>query len=153
MQMTEQSIAVIGVGNEYRCDDGAGIAVARALTDLQGVRVMELPGEGTEIIEAMAGYDEVVLVDASSSNSHPGKVTVYDASEKRLPVRFFHYSTHAFGLAEAIEVARALGRLPDRVRVYAIEGHRFEAGTDLSIAVREAVSTVVGEIRSLLAPS
>jgi hydrogenase maturation protease len=48
-------------------------------------------------------------------------------------------STHALGVPEAIELARALGRLPARLEVYAIEGARFTAGAELSPAVERAV--------------
>ena len=41
-------------------------------------------------------------------------------------------STHAVGIGEAIELARTLDRLPGRLIVYAVEGHRFDAGLGLS---------------------
>ena len=63
---------------------------------------------------------------------------------------FFRFSTHAFGLAEAVELARALGRLPPRLIVYGIEGKSFEAGVGLSpevgAAVQEVVERVLGEL-------
>jgi hydrogenase maturation protease len=48
-------------------------------------------------------------------------------------------STHAFGLHEAIELARALHRLPRRVIVFAVEGRHFEAGATPSGEVEAAV--------------
>ena len=45
-------------------------------------------------------------------------------------------STHALGLADAVELARSLGRLPQRVVVYGIEGAAFEFGNGLSAAGR-----------------
>ena len=142
--------AVIGIGNEYRGDDAAGLAVARSLADTDDVVVLELPGEGSEIIEALERFDRAFLVDASRSDSEPGRIREFDVSTEPLPVRFFNYSTHAFGLAEAIEVARALGRLPSTVRVFGIEGQSFAAGAELSAAVRESIHQVEQRIRVLL---
>ncbi len=139
-------VAVIGIGNEYRGDDAAGIAVARRLAGLPDVTVIELPGEGTEIIDAMAPFDRVILADASRSGEIPGTIREFDVSTVSLPVRFFNYSTHAFGLAEALEVARALGTLPPEVTVFAIEGHRFDAGDELSPPVVEGVQEVASRI-------
>lgn len=144
-------VAVVGIGNEYRGDDSAGIAVVRRLTGLpDSVTVIELPGEGTEIIDAMAPFDVVILADASRSDGVPGTIREFDVSTMSLPVRFFNYSTHAFGLAEALEVARALGSLPPKVTVFAIEGHRFEAGDELSPPVVNGVREVAARISETL---
>ena len=57
-------------------------------------------------------------------------------------------STHGFGPAEAIEVGRALGRLPQRIRVYAIEAAQFEPGSKARLEVLDAVERVAGELAS-----
>ncbi|MDX1741096.1 MAG: hydrogenase maturation protease [Rhodothermales bacterium] len=142
--------AVIGVGNEYRGDDAAGLEVARSLSSVPSVKVLELPGEGSELIEAMEPFERVFIVDASRSQSHPGEISDFDVSSEALPVQYFNYSTHAFGVAEAIEVARSLGRLPKTVRVFGIEGMNFDFGLGLSEPVRQAVREVAGTIRRAL---
>ena len=79
------------------------------------------------------GADEIVLVDAVSSGAPPGTVHSFDASAEPLPaVLFGASSTHALGLAEAVELARSLGRLPGRVLVYGVEGGTFAYGKGLS---------------------
>ena len=57
-----------------------------------------------------------------------------------LPAGRFMASTHHFGVAEAVEWARALGRLPEALEVHGIEGADFSVGEHLSEPVREAVS-------------
>ena len=134
---------VIGLGNEWRGDDGAGPEVARRL----GGQV--LSGEPVGLVEALEGEDEVVLVDALSSGAAPGTVHVFEAGAEPLPARLFgSSSTHALGLAEAVELARSLGRLPRRVLVYGIEGAAFDYGTGLSPEVESAVGRVVEEVAS-----
>jgi hydrogenase maturation protease len=82
----------------------------------------------------------VTIVDAVSSGAPPGTVHELEAGGEPLPVRLFgSSSTHALGLAEALELARSLGRLPARVRVLGIEGARFDYGRGLSPEVEEAV--------------
>jgi hydrogenase maturation protease len=125
---------VIGVGNEWRSDDGAGLEVARRV----GGRL--LGGEPIGLVEALDGADEVAIVDAVFSGAPPGTVHEFEAGTDPLPVALFGpSSTHALGLAEAIEIARSLGRLPARVRVLGIEGARFDYGRGLSPEVEEAV--------------
>lgn len=145
MTAARPGIIVIGVGNEYRSDDGAGIAVARRLRERfpTGATVLEERGEGAALIEAWRGATWVLLVDAVRSGAPPGTIHRLDAHAEPLPAGFFHYSTHAFSVAEAVELARSLGQLPPHVLVYGIEGEHFDLGVGLSVAVEAAVAAVV----------
>jgi hydrogenase maturation protease len=134
-------MTVIGIGNEWRSDDGAGLEVARRL----GGR--RLQGEPIGLVEALDGADEVTIVDAVSSGAPPGTVHAFEVVAEPLPVALFgSSSTHALGLAEAIEIARSLGRLPARVRVLGIEGARFDYGRGLSPDVEKAVEACTRSI-------
>jgi hydrogenase maturation protease len=134
-------MTVIGLGNEWRGDDGVGIEVARRV----GGRV--LAGEPIGIVEALDGEDEVVLVDAVSTGASPGTLFVFEAGSDPLPTPIFGAaSTHSLGLAEALELARTLGRLPRRVVVYGIEGESFGFGKGLSSAVAEAADRLTEEV-------
>jgi hydrogenase maturation protease len=67
-----------------------------------------------------------------------------------LPARFFRSSTHAFGVGDAVELARTLGRLPSRMVVYGVEGSDFDAGAALSPPVLAAVDNVVRRLEEEL---
>lgn len=139
---------VIGVGNAFRGDDGIGLIVARRITELAlpGVTVLEQSGEGVALMEAWGDADQVIVVDAVSSGSEPGTVHRFEATGQPLPALFTGHSTHAFGLAEAIELARQLDRLPDQLVVYGIEGRSFEFDHELSPEVEEAAGVLVRQI-------
>jgi len=139
---------IIGLGNQYRRDDAVGLIVARSLKEAapEHVRVLEESGEATALIESWQGADTVILIDALDSGAKPGTVRRLDAHGQPIPTRFFHCSTHAFGVAEAIELARVLGRLPPRLIVYGIEGKTFEAGLGLSPEVEKAAQEVVERV-------
>jgi hydrogenase maturation protease len=139
-------LIVIGLGNAFRGDDAAGLAVARALGDDPRVLVHE--GEPIDLLDRWEGAGEVIVVDAARSGAAPGTVLRLDALAGPLGAPG---STHAFGLAETLELARALGRAPERVTVYAIEGEDFAAGEALSAPVRAAVQRVTGELAERLA--
>jgi len=49
-------------------------------------------------------------------------------------------------VAEAIELARVLGRLPARLQVYVIEGQRFEHGAKISPELHSGIEEVVHRI-------
>jgi hydrogenase maturation protease len=140
--MTTARHVVLGVGNELRGDDGAGLAVAERLRARvpAGVAVVPREQEPTRLIDAWEGAAGAIVIDAVRSGAAPGTVHRFDASTDALPARFFRSSTHAFGVGEAIELARALGKLPPSVLVYGVEGERFDAGAGLTPQVESGVA-------------
>jgi len=140
---------VIGVGNELRGDDGAGIAVVRRLREGGDVDVCELQGEPTGLLDLWHGRDAVVLVDTMRSGVPPAAIRRIDVGQTQLSsdVRG-STSTHAVGLADTLELARTIGRLPRQVVVYAIEGQRFETGGPMSDAVRSGIGELAARVLS-----
>jgi hydrogenase maturation protease len=138
---------VIGLGNDHRGDDGAGLEIVRRLRQMQlsGVTLREAPGDGAALLEMWQGADLVILVDAVRAELHaPGTVCRFEAHRQPLPEKFFaRLSTHAFGVAEAVEMGRALGRLPPKLIVYGVAGKNFSPGANLSPEVRQGVEEVV----------
>lgn len=141
-------ITVIGVGNPFRGDDGVGRVVARRLRDRvpNGVGIVEASGEGAELMAAWEGSDTVVVIDAVQAGGAPGRVYRLDAHAEDIPRAFFNYSTHAFSVAEAVELARALRSLPPRLILYGVEGRIFDAGEGLSPGVEQAVDRVARRV-------
>lgn len=151
------TILVIGIGNADRGDDAAGLAVARGIRDATGrrdVTVAELIGDQLALLDAWDGARDVYIIDAVCSGGVPGTVYSFDARQP-LDTRFRHCGTHTFSLADVIELARALGRLPARLIGYGIEGAAFELGVGLSpeveAAVKAVTSRILGELKSVKA--
>ncbi len=142
---------VIGVGNRWRSDDAVGLAVATLVRErAPELDVVEREGEPVALLEAFDGLDAVVLVDAVSSGAEPGTVHRLDAAAAPLPGELFRHSTHHLGLAEAVELARALGTLPEETIVVGVEGASWSAGDglsdDVAAAVDGAASAVLEEV-------
>ncbi len=97
-------------------------------------------------METWQGCKNVIIVDAISSGAKSGTIVKIDASKEIVPVKFFHYSTHAFSVAEAIELARAMRTLPQELLIYGIEGTDFSAGMNISHVVQESAKQVVKQI-------
>jgi hydrogenase maturation protease len=139
----------VGIGNAWRSDDAAGLAAARLLHGAlpAGVEVLEREGEPSGLLDAFEGADAVWLVDAVSSGAAPGTVHRFDAAAGPLPAGQFATSTHHLGLDEAIELARALGRLPARLVVFGVAGARFDTGDVLTPEVEAGVARAAEAIR------
>ena len=146
---------VVGIGNPARGDDAAGREVARRLlgSDLPDTQVVESDGDVAALVQAFEGRTRCIVVDASHCGLRPGTVQRLEAHARALPASFAAASTHALGLTDAIELARALDQLPEAVVVYAIEGHSYAPGRGLSEPVRHAVALVARRIRREIHPS
>ena len=135
---------VIGIGNPDRGDDAAGLAVARrvrAAAARRDVPVIELIGDQLALLDAWDGVKDVYIIDAVCSGGGPGTVYTFNGAQP-LEARFRHRGTHTFSLADVIELARALGRLPARLTGFGIEGATFEPGAPLSPEAEAAVEAV-----------
>jgi hydrogenase maturation protease len=145
---SEAEILLIGVGNPLRGDDAAGVRAAKLIRDRNhpSIRVIEHDGEGASLMEAWAGGQTVIVADAAWSDSPPGTIYRFDATQQPLPGKLFQRSTHAFGLHEAVELSRALNRLPRRLIIYGIRVKSLEIGASLSDEVEKSVQEVVERI-------
>ncbi|WP_228000303.1 hydrogenase maturation protease [Nocardia australiensis] len=142
--MTGSQAVVIGVGNEFRRDDGIGPAVARDIEalDLSGVLVTVRDGEPTGLLDAWDGAELAVVVDAVECEpSTPGRVwrTTVDALRELTTAT----SSHALGIPDAVPLGRALGRLPRELVVIAVEAATLDLGVGLSGPVTAARPRVV----------
>ena len=136
---------VVGIGNAFRGDDAVGLDVVRRLS---GVHTVECEGEPVALIDTWQGFDRVVLVDAMQSGAAAGTIRRIAVDEEPLPPELHRPSTHLLGVAEAVELARVLDRLPRSVVVYAIEGERFDAGAPLTPAVAAASARAAEQIQA-----
>jgi hydrogenase maturation protease len=141
-------VLVIGIGNADRGDDAVGPSVAQ---DLRGRLPVDVPvvvrrGDMLSLIEDWAGFDALVCVDAAAPLEGPGRIHRIDLRTGALPKGISLTSSHALGLAQAIELARTLYLAPREIIVYAIEGGSFEPGAALTPAVAAAARVVAERI-------
>jgi len=146
---------VIGIGNEFRRDDGAGPAVIAQLRGRvpAGVRLVVTDGEPARLIDAWTGAALAVVVDAvRAAPPDPGRVHRFVVDRPGTPAGRAA-SSHGFGLDEAIALAAALDRMPGRLIVHAIEAADLTQGPGLTPAVAAAVDVVARAILDDLAAS
>ncbi|MEM8969153.1 MAG: hydrogenase maturation protease [Bacteroidota bacterium] len=122
---------VIGIGNRYRGDDALGCLVVDKLRkrSWKGVDVIEHDGEPASLIELWQGYSSVIIVDAVVSGAKSDTIHRIDLHKQYLPTNFGAYSSHGIGVTEAVELARALDKLPPRIIFLGLEGTAFAINT------------------------
>ena len=142
---------VIGLGNPFLSDDSVGLKVADAIASRldrsADAETIHLHTGGINLMEAMAGFDRAIVVDAAvTSQAAPGEIHRFGCIDL-LNTRNTH-SSHDASLAVALELGRAAGlRLPADVRVWAIEAADVTTfGERLTGPVATVVPQVVSEI-------
>ena len=148
---------VVGLGSADRGDDAVGPEVSRAVAerDIPGVRILEHE-DPTGLLDLWSGHDTVVVVDAVRSGGPVGSIHQLETSNgaPRIPERAWSATgrggTHAFGLAAAIELGRALHRLPARLVVIGVEADSFEYGAPMTAPVAAAVQAAADRVLAVL---
>ncbi|MGV8967530.1 MAG: hydrogenase maturation protease [Cellulomonas sp.] len=149
---------VIGLGSPDGGDDAVGLWVARRVAELAPPDVVVVEHEDpTGLIDLWRAAELAVVVDAVRSGSRPGTLFVLDAGKHAEPLTPDAWAstgrggTHAFGLAAAVELGRALHSLPDRLVLVGIEAATMEHGVGLSPAVGAAIDAAVAAVSAVVA--
>lgn len=137
---------IIGFGNADRGDDGAGIEVSRCLAG-SGLAAVVHQGDALGLIELWREARRVIVIDAVVGATAPAGYARFNTSLQPLPAPVTTAPRHGIGLAETIEIARALSLLPDVLVVYAIGAQTFALGSGLAPAVAAACAEVADRIR------
>jgi hydrogenase maturation protease len=145
------STIIIGIGNPVLADDSVGLKIADGLGNRlrgrPGVAVTQLCCGGINLMEAMAGHDRAVIIDAvTGGGGKPGTVYTY-SSEGPFHTRNT-WSSHDASLPGAMELGRAVGmRLPANVRIWAVEAADVCTFSEhLTPDVQRAVALVVEDV-------
>jgi hydrogenase maturation protease len=151
--MNQGRIVVIGIGNPFRRDDGVGPAVISLLRDrqLSGVELAESDGELGSLIELWMGASLAVVVDAVRTRPcRPGVIHRIAAHHPALAGARPATSSHGVELSEAVRLARALDRMPERLLLFAVEASETGFGRGLSPAMADAAVTIADEIADMV---
>jgi hydrogenase maturation protease len=148
---------VIGVGNQYRRDDGIGPALAAVIgeLDLPGVSVIISDGEPSRLLEAWSGARLAVVVDATlQDGGSAGNIQRQCVTDDPMPggwASIGSASTHGLGIGEAIHLAQVMDRMPERLVVFAVEaadiGYGEQLSQPVSASLPELTQAVIAELK------
>jgi hydrogenase maturation protease len=153
--VASRRVLVVGLGNPDRGDDGIGAVVTRKLAGRlpSDVTIVVRSGNMLSLIEDWANFDALVCVDAAAPMGAPGCIHRIDLAVGELPQNISTTSSHGFGIADAIGLARTLHLAPRDIVVYAIEGYCFNGGAPMTpevmAAASETADCIVAEVSRL----
>lgn len=144
--------AIIALGNPLRGDDGVGLAVLETLRNTMpapsNVTLLDCSRGGLLNALLSQGYRRVIIVDAADMGRVPGEWACFGADEAILtskgevPCGTLHHS----GLAEALELGKALGLAPPKVEIYGVQPLSMSWARGLSTVVQTAIIEICASI-------
>ncbi|MDR7433030.1 MAG: hydrogenase maturation protease [Armatimonadota bacterium] len=140
-------VLVAGVGNLDRTDDGVGVVAAGLAAD-QLPSEVEVRGSvrPLDLLELWGSFDAVYVLDGVVSGAPPGTVHRWELAEGRVLSASPGVSTHGLGVAEVVELGRALGRLPPVLVVYGVEVASLRPGQVLTPEVRRGAEEAARQL-------
>ncbi|MDR3695943.1 hydrogenase maturation protease [Mucilaginibacter sp.] len=146
--LSSSKILLIGIGNEFREDDGLGLYICRhdKIGRLQNLVIKENSGDGMTMMDAWKDEGTVVLIDAVRSGRAAGTIFHFDLLKDPLPPDLFNISTHNIGIPDCIILSEKLGLLPEKLIFYGVEGKNFGHGKKLSPVVKTAADILIDQI-------
>lgn len=143
------NILIVGIGNDYRSDDGAGLYISRRIEreNIIDVSVVSGIGDGTSLLDLWGNREHAILIDAVISGKPPGHIYKFDGFAEDISAdSFVSFSTHVVGIPDTISLGKTLGQLPKKLTIYGIEGADFGPGNELSRPVKDAAEKLADEI-------
>ena len=145
---------ILGLGNSILSDDGAGIKVAQQIREKiknPQITVVETNETGLGLLDAITGYDKVIIIDAIQTKG--GKAgQVYRLEPENFSLAKHLSSFHQVNLISALELGKMLNlAMPQRITIFAVEAKDVtnfseKCTPDVERAIPEVVKMVLCEL-------
>lgn len=118
-------MVIIGLGNEYLSDDGAGVYAVRLLKQRMGqpdgIAFEELAVGGLPLVDYIIGYERCVIIDAVVTGTQPpGTLYRFVQHQNTEPVKLT--SSHQVDLSQILGLAQLFRPMTGRtITVYGVE--------------------------------
>lgn len=112
---------LLAMGSEILMDEGVSIMLARDLKQsFQDFEMLVQPAGGMELIELLAHFNLVVIIDTCiSKETEPGKITLFKALEDAATLHL--QNPHDTGFSDSMKLAVQLGyHIPEKIVVLGI---------------------------------
>ena len=142
---------IIGIGNEFRCDDAAGILIARKLkNDFQNFDIIEKTVIDLNFIDLFKTSNTVILLDAlKNENKEPGTLEVFVFNDNLVLNDLPYFSSHSISLNEILQLGKQLNCIPEKLIIIGINSINFQIGTELSFNFEKTYQLVKEFIKTI----
>lgn len=147
-----KKIAVIGLGNALRRDDGVGIAILRTIVNSYKQPNLDYFDFGIasfDLIHRLQEYDLVFLIDGINASLVPGELRIFELKDVEYNSKIPPISTHELGLRSLFELYKKF-KLKTKIYVMGIQVKDVSFGQILSDEIKQKLGQNVKEISSFI---
>lgn len=142
MADNEIRILILGLGNPILTDDGIGLILTENLEGkFPGADTTSIILAGVELLDILAGYDHVFLIDAATGTGGEfGELKEISDGKGALHL----FTSHGVNFFDLLKLGRDMGlKMPEPAAVFGIEiGNATDFGTALSPALHSALPSL-----------
>jgi hydrogenase maturation protease len=140
---------IVGLGTNFGDDRVGWEVIARFRESRPADTEVLAVTDPLAVLDAPPGCGLLVVIDACRGAGAPGSIHRIEWPDQRLAANG-ETSSHGIGLTAALGLAAALGRLPSRVVVFAVEGVTTNVGGGMSRMVEAAIPEIVERVTAEL---
>ena len=137
-------VAVIGVGNLLRKDEGIGIHAVKALQEInlsQDVKIVD-GGTAPDLIAYTEAGDKLIIIDAAKAGGKPG--TIYRFHPQDLTTGSGNLvSAHELGVEQNLKLMALMRNEPSEIVIIGVEPKEIGWGTELSPELQPVIPEIV----------
>lgn len=153
MSNSSNQIAIIGLGNTLRRDDGIGIHVLALLEERfkynHKISFLNFGIASFGLVNYMNDFKSVLLIDAIDAGLKPATLKIFQLKDASYQVRETKLSSHELSLGDLFQLCQTLG-LSAQVHVAGIQVKDISYGLEMSRELECAKSRVAEEISSFI---
>jgi hydrogenase maturation protease len=141
-------IAVIGLGNSLRRDDGIGIIILESLLNnyKRGkIDYLNFGSASFDLIHRLQNYDKALLIDGINAGVPLGELKIFDLGQASFTEKNNLISSHELNLKDIFRLTGDLG-IKAKIYVAGIQVQDVGFGESLSTALREKLPELTKQI-------
>lgn len=153
VEVATKKIAVIGLGNTLRRDDGIGIHVLALLEKRlkrEGVAFLNFGIATFGLINTIPDFQKVLLIDAIDAGLAPAALKIFRLQEAVYTIKDKKVSSHELSLSDLLALYQTLGISTD-VHIAGIQVKDVSYGLEMTDELEGAKSRIAEEIHAFIA--
>lgn len=143
-----KKIAVIGIGNTLRRDDGIGIIVLESLLKFykrEGIDYLNFGIATFDLLHRIRNYDTVLLIDGVRTNLPVGELKIFELGNIKYNTDNLATSTHELNLEDVFKLSKKIA-LKTKIYVAGIQIGDLSYNEGLSDILKNKQEEIIRQI-------
>jgi len=150
-----KKLAVIGLGNSLRRDDGIGVIILECLLNHykdQRIDYLNFGIASFDLMHRLQDYDLALLIDGISAGLPAGELKIFDLEDisfSKEASQEMKISSHELNLKDIFRLSRNL-EIKTKIYVAGIQVQDVSFGESLSDPLKERIGAIIEEINKFI---